>query len=57
MHTAPAAAAQERDEFRTQGPNKLVTLGGADGKEIESQRKGNLGHSRGASQSVWVLAE
>lgn len=37
--TSLAVAAQECDEFRSQGLNKPVSLGRADGTEVESQKE------------------
>lgn len=43
VHTSPAAATQECHELHRQWLNKLVTLAGADGREVESQKESQSG--------------
>lgn len=56
-----AAATQECDEFHSQWLNKLVTLGGADGREVESQKESQSGTQQRSFPvclgPCWVMVE
>lgn len=61
VHTSPAAATQECQEFHSQWLNKLVTLAGAEGREVESQKESQSGTQQRSFPvclgPCWVMVE
>lgn len=61
MLASLAAATQECDEFHSQWLNKPVTLGGADGREVERQKESQSGTQQRSFpvclDPCWVMVE